>query len=148
MIVQNAGGGEHGGGVAVMAAGMHHIGHFAGKGQPRLFLHGQGVNIRPQGHAAARALLAMDQRHDSGGHRGLNLIHTVFRQLFPDEGGGHKLITPDLGMPMNLPAKAHNFIIAGLGSIFDHAHIVASYYHVPSLFQENGMHTFILTSSQ
>ena len=114
-----------------MAAGMHHVGHLAGKGQPGLLLHRQSVNIRPQGHAAARPIHAMNQRHDSSRHRRLDLIYAVFCQLFPDEGGSHELVAPDLRMPMDLPPNAHDLIIAGLGSFLDNAHIFASYHWLP-----------------
>ena len=128
---QQSGSTQQHGSVHIMAAGMHHVGHLAGKGQAGLLLHGQSVYIRPQGHAAARTLFAMDQRHDSGGYRGLDLIYAVFCQLFPDEGGGHELVAPDLRMPMDLPPNVHDLIIAGLGSFLDNAHIIASYYWLP-----------------
>ena len=118
MVVQNAGGGEHGGGVAVMAAGMHHAGILAGVGSAGLLLNGQGVHITAQqdGLAGLGAL-------DGGQHAGLQAAGTpldpILIQLGLDGLAGLILLGAYLGMGVEVAAHLNKIIVIGSSNLID-----------------------------
>lgn len=69
----------------VMPAGVHHARFLAAVRQSGLLCDRQRVNICTQCHTSARSLAAMDQSDDRRRYRGLDLVHTELRELFPDQ---------------------------------------------------------------
>ena len=91
-VAQRSGNAQQHGGVQVMAAGVHHALVPTGKGQTRVLIDRQGVDIGPQAHAFAGTLLAVEQAHNGGGQRGLDLVHPHFLQLGADQCAGTHLL--------------------------------------------------------
>ena len=65
-LFQRPGGPQKGGGVGVVAAGVHHAGALGGVGHGFLVLDGQGVGVRPEDHPSARPLPPLEDPQHPG----------------------------------------------------------------------------------
>ena len=106
VLGQHPGRHQQGGGVQVVAAGVAHALVFRSKFFAGGLFHGQGVNVRPDGHHPACAgLFAVDVRHKAGLQAQVHRLNAGFGQLGPDERGRVVLLIAQLGVAVDLAAK-------------------------------------------
>ncbi len=94
---QQRGGAEQAGGVAVMAAGVHHAGRGGGVGDAGLLLDRQRVHVGAQTHAAV-GLAPRDRGHHAVAAHAGHERHAQLGQPRGDERGGGLLVQRQLGV--------------------------------------------------
>ena len=125
LLHQHTGRAQQHGGVAVVPAGMHYAGVYAGVGHLVFLLHGQSIDIGAQHHGFA-GLCAVNGAHAPGNAlKGLHL-HADFFQLGANEFCGFDLLAAQLGVGVQ-PAPGLDHIVLLLGSQFLNGHCAPSF---------------------
>ena len=117
VLHQQLGRAQQHGDVAVVAAGVHHARVLAGEGQPGLLLHGQGIDVGPEGHGPALAAVqhgpaAVVVRIAVDG-----IAH--FLQLRLDLVGGRRLLQGQLGVLVEPAALFDDIALSGFRGLFE-----------------------------
>ena len=108
--LEDAGGAQKHGGVAVVAAGVHDPGIYAAVGFARVLLDGQSVDVRPE-HDGLSGLAPGDGAHAAGDPlKKLDRDAHGF-QLSLDEAGGLHLVLPQLGVGVEVTAGLDDIIL-------------------------------------
>ena len=124
VVVEQPGHCEHGSGMAVMAAGVHHAGILAGIINAGLLLYGEGIHVPPQKDGLA-GLCALD----GGQHAGLQAagapLDAVLVQLGLDGLAGLIFLAADFRMGMEMAAHLYQIIVIGSCNLFDIHYLVS-----------------------
>ena len=124
MVVEQAGHGEHGGSMAVMAAGVHHTGVLAGILYAGLLLNGEGVHIAAQEYGLA-GLCALNGGQHTGLHAAGAPLDAVLVQLRLDCLAGLILLAADFRMCVEVTAHLYQVIVVGSCYLFDIHYVVS-----------------------
>jgi hypothetical protein len=98
-----------------VAAGVHDPRSFAGKGQAGFLLHGQGVDVRPEGHGFA--LAALQHRPAAGAARKAVYRITHGLQLLLNVVRGPEFLPGELRVPVEPAALFGDIASGGLGGL-------------------------------
>jgi hypothetical protein len=103
---------EQHGGMAVMAAGVHHARNLRGVGHAALFFHRQRVHVGAQADDAVRRSLAAsdDADHAGAADPGHDLVAAEFLQTFGDDSGRAMHFVQEFRMLVKIMAPGGNFI--------------------------------------
>ena len=108
MLLQDPGGYQLDGGVAVMAAGVHDAGVLGGEGEAGLLLDGEGVNVAAEHDGLPRAA-ALQNAHHAGFQVTLRGDAQGFQVVLNDPGGA-EFLQPQLRMGVEVPAQGDKLI--------------------------------------
>ena len=118
MGLEDAGGAQQHGGVAVVAAGVHDTGVLAAVGLAGVFLDGQGIDVRPE-HQGLAGPAALDGAHTAGDAlEGLD-GNAHLLQLGDDKAGGLHLVLAHLGVGVEPAAGLNDVLLLLLGQLLD-----------------------------
>ena len=96
-----------------MPTGVHHSIGLRRIVQPGNLVDRQRIHIRAQTDPAVAALLAVDQRHDTGLAKArVDLVHPVFAQLLRDDGAGTRFGKSDFGIRVQVAENLGQFLRA------------------------------------
>jgi hypothetical protein len=110
---QHLGGAEQGGGVTVVAAGVHHPGDAGAEGEAGLLLDGEGVDVGAEQHRSPRPP-TLQAEHRPGGRGTAQLLEPERAQPLPDDRRGDDLLAGQLGLGVEGPAQVDGLVEDGV----------------------------------
>jgi hypothetical protein len=110
---QHLGGAEQGGGVSVVAAGVHHPGDAGAEGEARLLLDGEGVDVGAEQHRSPRPA-ALQAEHRPGGGGTAQLLEPERAQPLADDRRGADLLAGQLGLGVEGAAQVDGLVEDGV----------------------------------